>query len=51
MPVAGDPTQVEFDAVPLDFVADAVAYLAALPDSEGRVYQLTDPRPLCCADA
>ena len=50
MPVAGDPTQVEFNAVPLDFVADAVAYLAALPDSEGRVYQLTDPRPLTVAE-
>ena len=50
MPVAGAPTQVEFNAVPLDFVAAAVAYLGALPGSEGRVYHLTDPRPLTVAE-
>ena len=49
MPVAGDPTKVEVNVVPLDFVADAVAYLGALPSSEGKVYQLTDPRPLTVA--
>jgi thioester reductase-like protein len=49
MPVAGDPTKVEVSVVPLDFVADAVAYLGALPGSEGKVYQLTDPRPLTVA--
>ena len=50
MPVAGAATQVEFNAVPLDFVAAAVAYLGALPGSEGRVYHLTDPRPLTVAE-
>ena len=43
MPVAGDPTQVEFNAVPLDFVVAAVANLGALPGSEGRVYQADGP--------
>jgi uncharacterized protein YbjT (DUF2867 family) len=41
-----DPDNV----VPLDFVAAAVAYLGALPGSEGQVYQLTDPRPLTVAE-
>lgn len=50
MPVAGDPTKVEVNAVPLDFVAAAVAYLGGLPSSEGKVYQLTDPRPLTVAE-
>jgi thioester reductase-like protein len=50
MPVSGDPRQVEFNIVPLDFVVAAVAYLGAQPDSEGRVYQLTDPRPLSVAE-
>src|SRR5262249_35034294 len=49
MPVAGDPTRVEVNVVPLDFVAAAVTYLGTLPDSEGKVYQLTDPRPLTVA--
>jgi uncharacterized protein YbjT (DUF2867 family) len=48
--VAGDPTQVEVNVVPLDFVAAAVAYLGALPGSGGQVYQLTDPRPLTVAE-
>jgi thioester reductase-like protein len=50
MPVAGDPTKVEVNIVPIDFVADAVADLGASPGSEGRVYQLADPRPLTVAE-
>ena len=50
MPVAGDPRKVEVNIVPLDFVAASVAYLGALPGSEGQVYQLTDPRPLTVAE-
>jgi thioester reductase-like protein len=50
MPVVGDTTKVEVNVVPLDFVATAVAYLGDLPGSEGKVYQLTDPRPLTVAE-
>jgi len=46
LPVAGDPTSTRVNVVPRDFVVDAVAYLSGLPASEGRTYQLADPRPL-----
>ncbi|WP_156689182.1 SDR family oxidoreductase [Mycobacterium sp. Marseille-P9652] len=46
MPVAGDPTATRVNVVPRDFVIDAVAYLSGLPASEGKTYQLADPRPL-----
>lgn len=46
LPVFGDPTKIPFNVVPRDFVVDAVAYLSGQPVSEGRTYQLADPRPL-----
>lgn len=46
LPVAGDPTATRVNVVPRDFVVDAVGYLSGLPASEGRTYQLADPRPL-----
>lgn len=46
LPVAGDPTMTRVNVVPRDFVVDAVGYLRGLSVSEGRTYQLADPRPL-----
>jgi len=46
LPMAGDPTTTRVNVVPRDFVVDAVGYLSGLPASEGRTYQLADPRPL-----
>lgn len=46
LPMAGDPTSTRVNVVPRDFVVDAVGYLSGLPASEGRTYQLADPRPL-----
>lgn len=46
LPVFGDPAKIQFNVVPRDFVVDAVAYLSGQPASEGRTYQLADPRPL-----
>ena len=46
MPMAGDPTTTRVNVVPRDFIVDAVGYLSGLPVSEGRTYQLADPRPL-----
>ena len=45
LPVLGDPTMTRVNVVPRDFVVEAVAYLSGRSDSEGRTYQLADPRP------
>ncbi|HTX94309.1 MAG TPA: SDR family oxidoreductase [Mycobacterium sp.] len=46
LPMAGDPTATRVNVVPRDFIVDAVGYLSGLSASEGRTYQLADPRPL-----
>jgi thioester reductase-like protein len=46
LPVIGDPTKVEFNAVPRDFVLDAITYLSAQPAAVGQVFHLADPYPL-----
>jgi nucleoside-diphosphate-sugar epimerase len=46
LPVAGDPTLTRVNVVPRDFIVNAVGYLSGRSVSEGRVYQLADPRPL-----
>jgi thioester reductase-like protein len=46
LPVAGDPTMTRVNVVPRDYIVDAVGYLSGLSVSEGRTYQLADPRPL-----
>ncbi|OBG56905.1 MULTISPECIES: SDR family oxidoreductase [unclassified Mycobacterium] len=46
LPMVGDPATTRVNVVPRDFVVDAVGYLSGLPGSEGRTYQLADPRPL-----
>lgn len=43
MPVVGDTRRTHFNAVPRDFVVNAIAYLSGRPESLGRVYQLADP--------
>lgn len=43
MPVVGDTRRTHFNAVPRDFVVNAIAYLSGQPESLGRVYQLADP--------
>lgn len=50
LPVVGDPTTIRVNLVPRDFVIDAVAHLSGLPISEGRTYQVADPRPLTVAE-
>jgi thioester reductase-like protein len=46
LPTVGDLSMTRPNIVPRDFVLDAAAYLAALPQSLGRCYQLADPQPL-----
>ncbi|OBI00039.1 SDR family oxidoreductase [Mycobacterium sp. E2733] len=46
LPMVGDPDMTRVNVVPRDFVVDAVGYLSGLSVSEGRTYQLADPRPL-----
>jgi nucleoside-diphosphate-sugar epimerase len=46
LPMVGDPTTTRVNVVPRDFIVDAVGYLSGLSVSEGRTYQLADPRPL-----
>jgi nucleoside-diphosphate-sugar epimerase len=43
MPVVGETRRAHFNAVPRDFVVNAIAYLSGRPESLGRVYQLADP--------
>jgi len=50
LPVPGDPTRARFNVVPRDFVVDAIAHLAGLPSSVGKVYQLCDPDALSVAE-
>jgi len=50
VPALVDPTMVRFNVVPRDFVIAAVDRLAGLPESEGRTYQLADPRPPTVAE-
>jgi thioester reductase-like protein len=46
VPRIGDPERTRMNLVPSDFVVNAIAWLAGLPDSRGKVYQLCDPEPL-----
>ncbi|HVS31665.1 MAG TPA: SDR family oxidoreductase [Thermoanaerobaculia bacterium] len=46
LPVVGRPREYHFNAVPCDFVVDAIAGLAPVPESLGQVYNLADPAPL-----
>jgi nucleoside-diphosphate-sugar epimerase len=46
LPVAGDPTMTRVNVVPRDFVIEAAGYLSGQSISEGRTYQLADPRAL-----
>ena len=46
VPVVGDPTMVRINAVPSDFVLDAIAHLSSLDSSNGLTYQLADPSPM-----
>jgi thioester reductase-like protein len=43
MPVVGDTRRTRFNAVPRDFVVNAIAYLSGRAESLNRVYQLADP--------
>jgi len=46
IPMVGDPKASRVNLVPRDFVTDAIAYLSGLDQSEGKVYQLADPKAL-----
>ena len=46
LPMTGDPSLTRVNVVPRDFIVDAVGYLSGQSVSEGRTYQLADPRPL-----
>ena len=43
MPVVGDTRRAHFNAVPRDFVVNAIAYLSGRPESLGGAYHLADP--------
>jgi hypothetical protein len=43
--VIGDPSRFRFNAVPRDFVVDAIDYLSAEADGLGKTYQLCDHAP------
>ncbi|MHC1561120.1 SDR family oxidoreductase [Actinomycetospora sp. C-140] len=45
MPLPGDPSRVQFNLVPSDFVVDAIAALAPHPGAEGRTVALAAPAP------
>jgi thioester reductase-like protein len=45
VPVIGDPSRFRFNAVPRDFVVDAIDYLSAEADGLGKTYQLCDHAP------
>ncbi|HUJ64524.1 MAG TPA: SDR family oxidoreductase, partial [Acidimicrobiales bacterium] len=49
LPVIGDPGLTSVNVVPRDYVVEAVACLAGLPQSAGRTYALADPHPLTVA--
>ncbi|MFC7133431.1 MULTISPECIES: SDR family oxidoreductase [Salinibaculum] len=44
-PVQPPSRRYEFNAVPRDFVVDAIAHLSGRADTAGAVYQLCDPNP------
>ena len=46
VPVIGNPETVEMNIVPRDFVINAIDYLSGLAQSQGKVYQLADSKPL-----
>jgi thioester reductase-like protein len=45
LPMVGRPDVARVNIVPRDYVIDAIAYLSALEQSAGKVYQLCDPAP------
>jgi thioester reductase-like protein len=45
LPMLGGADEARLNLVPSDFVVAAIDYLAALPHSTGRTYQLADPDP------
>lgn len=45
MPIVGEPKEARVTLVPRDCVVGAIAHLAGLEASAGRVYQLADPDP------
>jgi thioester reductase-like protein len=45
LPVVGHPDEIAVNVVPSDYVVDAIAYLSALEQSRGKVYQICDPNP------
>ncbi|MEJ2546409.1 MAG: SDR family oxidoreductase [Gemmatimonadota bacterium] len=44
-------SESRINLVPRDFVVEAITYLASLPHTTGRTYQLADPDPLTVSDA
>jgi thioester reductase-like protein len=50
LPLVGDPERARVNLVPSDFVIAAIAHLAGLERSLGRVYQLADPEPLTVSE-
>lgn len=50
LPVPANLAISRFNIVPRDFIIEATSYLAGLPGSEGRTYQLADPDPLTNSD-
>lgn len=50
MPVLRGAEEARLNLVPSDFVISAIDYLAGLPHSVGRTYQLADPEPLTVAE-
>lgn len=50
MPMLRGADEARLNLVPSDFVVTAIDYLAALPHSVGRTYQLADPEPLTVAE-
>ncbi|WP_345416457.1 SDR family oxidoreductase [Actinomycetospora chlora] len=45
MPLPADPSRVQFNLVPSDFVVDAIAALAPHPGARGRTVALANPAP------
>jgi uncharacterized protein YbjT (DUF2867 family) len=45
LPTVGDPRAHRLNVVPRDFVVPAIAHLAGLQSSRGRVYHIVDPAP------
>ena len=50
LPALRGASEARLNLVPSDFVVGAIDYLAALPHSVGRTYQLADPEPLTVAE-